>query len=136
MRLLIHDLEEWDFKRLFNNIDKDIMVISEENEPNKCIGCFGCWVKTPGQCTIKDNYSNMSSLIASCDELILISECKYGSYSPFIKNILDRSIGYIHPYFTVRNNEMHHKSRYKKQITIRTYFYGENITEEELEISK
>ena len=57
-------------------------------------------------------------------------------YSPFVKNVLDRSIGYIHPYFTIRNNEIHHKSRYKKQINMRVYFYGNNISDEEKEVAK
>ena len=118
------------------NIDKDNIVISKDKEIKKCIGCFGCWIKTPGECVIKDDYNKMGEKIASCDELVIVSECKYGMYSPFVKNVLDRSIGYIHPYFTIRNNEIHHKSRYKKQINMRVYFYGNNISDEEKEVAK
>ncbi|WP_407654270.1 MULTISPECIES: hypothetical protein [Caproicibacterium] len=35
--------------------------------------------------------------LSQCDELILISKCCYGGFSPFVKNVLDRSIPYIHP---------------------------------------
>ena len=136
MKLIIHDLSNEDFSSISKNIREDNIVISKGKEIKKCIGCFGCWIKTPGECVIKDDYNKMGEKIASCDELVIISECKYGMYSPFVKNVLDRSIGYIHPYFTIRNNEIHHKSRYKKQINMRVYFYGNNISDEEKEIAK
>ena len=31
----------------------------------------------------------MGEKIARCDEVIIISKCKYGMYSPFIKNIFN-----------------------------------------------
>ena len=136
MKLIIHDLSKEDFNNISENLNEEDIIICKGKRINKCIRCFGCWIKTPGECVIKDDYNKMGEKIASCDELIIISECKYGMYSPFIKNILDRSIGYIHPYFTIRNNEIHHKSRYKKQINMRVYFYGNNISDEEKEIAK
>ena len=136
MSLIIHDIDNEDFNSIFKNKIKDVMVVSEDKEPHKCIGCFNCWVKTPGRCALKDDYNDMGEKIASCKEVIIISKCKYGMYSPFIKNILDRSISYIHPYFTVRNNELHHKSRYKNKINLKVFFYGNSITEEEKEVAK
>ena len=136
MKLIIHDLSNEDFSSISKNIRGDNIVISKGKGINRCIGCFGCWIKTPGECVIKDDYNKISEKIASCDELVIISECKYGMYSPFVKNIIDRSISYVHPYFIIRNNEMHHKSRYKKQINMKVYFYGNNIYHEEKEIAK
>lgn len=136
MKLIIHDLSNEDFSSISKNIRGDNIVISKGKGINRCIGCFGCWIKTPGECVIKDDYNKMSEKIASCDELVIISECKYGMYSPFVKNAIDRSISYVHPYFIIRNNEMHHKSRYKKQINMKVYFYGNNISHEEKEIAK
>ena len=37
----------------------------------------------------------------------------------------------MHPYFIIKNGEMHHRRRYKNIINIHVYFYGENITEKE-----
>jgi multimeric flavodoxin WrbA len=98
-----------------------------------CIGCFGCWVKTPGQCVIKDEYTNMGQLLGGCNDLTLVSKCTYGGFSPYVKNVLDRSVPYISPYFVYRNKEMHHKSRYDNTIGISAYFYGADITEKEKE---
>ncbi len=70
----------------------------------------------------------MGGLLGKTSELIIVSKCCYGGFSPFVKNVLDRSISYIHPYFKIRNREMHHKRRYDNIIRMRVFFYGEDIT--------
>ncbi|SCJ05924.1 hypothetical protein [uncultured Clostridium sp.] len=95
MKLIIHDLSKEDFNNISENLNEEDIIICKGKRINKCIRCFGFWIKTPGECVIKDDYNKMGEKIASCDELIIISECKYGMYSPFIKNILDRSIVYV-----------------------------------------
>ena len=97
----------------------------------RCLGCFGCWVKTPGRCVIHDGYENTGIQLGKCTELILISQCCYGSVSPFVKAVLDRAISYLHPDFVLRKGQMHHKRRYQNVITLSAYFYGEHITESE-----
>lgn len=131
MKLILSDV-----RNLPIETDDKHHVIYNDGNLHHCIGCFGCWIKTPGQCVIKDQYSNMGQLLSRCDELIIISKCIYGSYSPFIKNVLDRCISYISPYFIKRNGEMHHKRRYDNVISISTYFYGEDITQSEKETAK
>lgn len=131
MKLLIHDLKEEDFSRLFPNLGEDIVVISEIAPIQNCIGCFGCWVKTPAVCVIRDKYGDMGELVSKCDELHVISKCLYGGFSHFTKNVLDRSISYVHPYFVIRNGEMHHRSRYNRKIELKVWFYGEDITSNE-----
>ncbi len=130
MKLLIHDLEEEYLIQLLEHQD-NIRIISKNTPIHHCIGCFGCWVKTPAYCVLKDEYMNMAPRIAACEEIILISQCTYGGYSPFVKNVLDRSIGYIHPDFTIREGEMHHKRRYPQRLHMTAHFYGEDLTPEE-----
>lgn len=125
MRTIIHDLKENEIK--FNKDDK---VISSINCTKNCIGCFSCWVKHPKRCTLMDEYSDIVEYIKDSDELILISKCRYGCYSSEVKRVFERCIGYVLPYFELRNNEIHHKSRYDKKIKLSTYFYG-NITNED-----
>lgn len=130
MKLIIHDLEDRKREKLLPKQD-DAIIISDDKSIKNCIGCFGCWIKTPGECVIKDKYSNIGELLSKCDEVIIISKCFYGGYSPFIKNVLDRSISYAHPYFEIRNGEMHHKHRYSNKFNLTVWFYGENISEQE-----
>ncbi len=131
MKLLIHDLQEEKAKELLPSTLDNIKIVSNDNTIHNCIGCFGCWVKTPAVCVIRDKYENMGEYLSKSHEVNIISECFYGGFSLFIKNIMDRSIPYIHPYFSIRNGEMHHRRRYDNKFNLNIWFYGENITERE-----
>ena len=127
MKLILHDLTEEQLR--ISGIDS----LSEEfyqlipclEIDRYCIGCFGCWLKTPGRCVIKDRFQNMGETLAKVDGLILLSKATFGSYSSAVKNVLDRSISYVEPFFEIRNGEMHHKERYYKDLTISAVFYGD-----------
>lgn len=136
MRLIIHDLTEAALKSVFPEIPQEDIVITENSAITPCTGCFGCWMKTPGACIIRDAYGKMGKYVAMCSEMILISKCIYGGYSPFVKNVLDRSISYIHPYFAIKNGEMHHQQRYKKELPMKVIFYGDDITSREKETAQ
>ena len=131
MRLLIHDLEDEGFKKLLLSTIGDLIIVSDDSTIHNCIGCFGCWTKTPGACVIRDKYGDMGEHLSKCQQVIIISKCFYGGFSPFVKNVLDRSISYIHPYFQNKNGEMHHRPRYNNNFSLKVWFYGEDITEQE-----
>lgn len=130
MDIVIHDLTEEDWEKISGQYS-GTRVISNNETIKKCVGCFGCWVKTPGQCVLPDEYQQMGEWISKADKVTIISKCSFGCYSSFVKNVMDRSISYILPYFEIRNGEMHHKSRYQKDLEINVIFYGEAITEAE-----
>ena len=119
MRLLLHDLDRNDFTELFPDQIRETMMISDDGTIHHCTGCFGCWIKTPGACVIRDDYVDMGEYLSKCNEVVIISKCCYGGFSPFVKNVLDRSIPHIHPYFVIRNGEMHHRRRYSNRISLR-----------------
>lgn len=131
MKLIITDIEDFNLP-----VTGEYKLIKPRGNIRHCIGCFGCWVKTPGKCVIHDGYESTGIDMSKCTELIIISRCCYGSVSPFIKTVQDRSISYIHPDFVIRKGEMHHKRRYKNVISLSAYFYGENITDTEKETAK
>jgi len=136
MNVIIHDLEKEKFQTLFYNINADTCIISNNGKIRNCIGCFGCWVKSPGSCVIKDGYDNMGEILSKANKLIIISQCCFGGYSPFVKNILDRSISYLLPFFKIIDNETHHRQRYKKDLSLSVYFYGEHISQQEIITAK
>ena len=131
MNVIIHDLEKEQFEQLFPDIKEDVHIVHDNGTIRSCIGCFGCWIKTPGQCVIKDEYDNMGELLSQTEKVVIISRCYYGGYSPFVKNVLDRSISYLLPFFRTRNDETHHKQRYRNTFQLFAYFYGEHITKQE-----
>lgn len=136
MTVIIHDLSKELFQTFFPNINKNTYLISNTDSIQNCIGCFGCWIKTPGKCVIKDNYDNMGELLSQTGNLVIISKCYYGGYSAFVKNVLERSISYMLPFFRTINNETHHKPRYKKSLNFSVYFYGENVTPQEMDTAQ
>ena len=128
MKTIIHDLSENEIS--FNKNDN---IIYASNCNNNCIGCFSCWIKHPKKCILKDNFNNLTEILKETDELIIISKNRYGCYSSSVKKVLERCIGYVLPYFTIRNNEIHHKSRYKNKLKLLSFFYG-NITNEDKKV--
>lgn len=103
---------------------------------NPCIGCFSCWIKTPGKCCFKDLSEEISTHMVQDDIIIFVTPIQYGCYSPAIKKVLDRSIPNVLPFFTKlkpkgHSAEVHHAKRYKKIASHIIIAYGESITPEE-----
>ena len=136
MKVIMHDLTDEQWKRLGIKTTPEDIVVGNTGEAKFCIGCFGCWLKTPGRCVIPDAFQCMGEKLAKAEELIIISRCSFGSYSSAVKNILDRSISYVSPFFVIRKGEMHHKPRYQNSLTVSALFYGTDITEEEKETAR
>lgn len=87
MNLIISDTAALPFQ-----IDANTVLIAPAKQIHPCIGCFSCWVKTPGQCVIKDGFELTGAQLAACTRLLIVSKCVYGSTSPFVKNVIARSI--------------------------------------------
>ena len=128
MNLIIHDLSKEQWEALAFPLKEETIIIDKSGTIKKCMGCFGCWLKTPGRCVIPDEYQRMGELAAKAEELTIISKCSFGSYSSFVKNVLDRSISYVLPFFEIREGEMHHRKRYDNKFLMWVIFYGSDIT--------
>ncbi|MCM1176101.1 MAG: NAD(P)H-dependent oxidoreductase, partial [Blautia sp.] len=89
-----------------------------------CQGCFGCWTKHPAECFMKDRLKQSARVIGQADEFVIITKNLYGTYSPAVKNVLDRSIGISTPLATYRGKQMHHTLRYGKHNLFRVIVYG------------
>jgi len=84
----------------------------QEMDIRYCIGCFGCWVKTPGQCFAQDLSSQVLRSMLHSDFTIWASPLVMGYPSAILKRLMDKCIPLIHPYFVVDHNEAHHRARY------------------------
>ncbi|WP_042200980.1 flavoprotein [Paenibacillus camerounensis] len=137
MRLIVHDLAEPEYDAWLSGFCRETdEVIGLEGDIRHCVGCFGCWVRTPGTCVLKDSYKHMGERLAACEEFVLISRNVYGGYSPFVSNVLNRTLPYVLPYFTTKNGETHHQQRYERQIRFTVHFYGEGMTGAERETAQ
>lgn len=132
MKLLIHDLNQSEWNKVAADYE-GWTVISDDGSISPCVGCFGCWIKDPGVCVIKDGYEKMGALFHKAEEVVIMSRYTYGGFSSFVKNVMDRSIGYILPLFEIYKGEMHHKKRYDESKPITFIIRGEGLTEEDKE---
>ena len=135
MGLLIHDLNGEEWEKVKGEYE-GWRVVSDNGAMHPCIGCFSCWNRTPGACVIKDGYEDMGALIHHADEVVVISRYTYGGFSGSVKNILDRSIGYILPQFEVVEGETHHMRRYDEDKPFTFIFYGRGLSAAEKEAAE
>jgi multimeric flavodoxin WrbA len=78
-----------------------------------CTGCWGCWVKTPGQCTIQDDMELIHRSFISSDLVIFAGQMRMGFPTAMLKKVQDRLIPLVHPYSELVDGECHHISRYQ-----------------------
>ena len=123
MRALILNGEELDgisLKQFSKSIREELItkdyeveeILLKEKKIADCLGCFKCWVKTPGICIINDYGREAAAKLIHSDLLIYLSPVVFGSYSYQLKKALDRMIPLISPFFTKVEGEIHHKKRY------------------------
>jgi multimeric flavodoxin WrbA len=79
-----------------------------------CSGCFGCWVKTPGECVKRDGSALVCRAVIDSSLTVLASPIVMGFTTALLKRATDQMIPLIHPYFVVQGGEMHHRARYAK----------------------
>lgn len=79
-----------------------------------CIGCFGCWVKTPGECVTRDESCQVCRAVINSDFTLWAAPLRMGFPTALLKKAMDKSIPLIHPYFEVDENEAHHRKRYDR----------------------
>jgi multimeric flavodoxin WrbA len=77
-----------------------------------CIGCWGCWVKTPGQCISQDASVEMDRAVIQADFVLWASPLKMGFTTELLKRACDKHLPLIHPYMVVDHGEGHHRKRY------------------------
>ena len=70
--------------------NKDIKYIDLSSmKIANCVGCFGCWTKTPGKCVIRDDATKVYPYIAECSSVIYVSHIKYGGYDSVMKTMIE-----------------------------------------------
>ena len=83
-------------------------------EMRYCTGCFGCWVKSPGECVFKDDSAGICSQVINSDLTLFASPVIMGFPSALLKKAHDRLLPLIHPYIEFVQGECHHRARYSR----------------------
>ena len=80
-----------------------------------CRGCFACWLKHPGKCSIQDGGEAYLRALVASDAMVWITPVTFGGVSSILKRALDRSIPILLPFFIKTHGEIHHPQRYEKR---------------------
>jgi len=65
---------------------------------NPCLGCFLCWVKTPGKCVQKDDMAEVLEKFVRADLLIFGTPLYKFNVSGLMKNFIDRTLPALEPW--------------------------------------
>ena len=96
-----------------------------------CVGCFGCWVKTPGKCVIRDDACRVYPYLAKSTRLLLVSRVRYGSYDTVMKTMLERAIPIQQAFIRIHHGETHHIQRAVAEKDAVILAYGDTGDEEQ-----
>jgi hypothetical protein len=100
-----------------------------------CTGCFGCWVKTPGQCLFRDDTHQICTAYMAADVVVFASPVLCGFTSALLKTAQDKLIPLLHPYFESVKGEVHHRKRYDTYPKLALLLHcGENTDDEDVDI--
>jgi len=135
IRLILHDLPPGDAAARLPAGEHDD-VFPAAPAVRHCVGCFQCWLRTPGICAIPDRAQDFARRLGRAASLTVISRLVFGGFSPEVKAVLDRSIGYMLPYFRMYEGQMHHTMRYMNRIALRYIFYADEISDREKETAR
>ncbi|MCP4134704.1 MAG: flavodoxin family protein [bacterium] len=77
-----------------------------------CTGCFGCWVKTPGECVLADDVREVLKSYVHSNLILLASPLAMGFTSSLLRSVQEKFIPLILPFTKIINHELHHPARY------------------------
>jgi len=96
---------------------ENIFLVEKEIKP--CLGCFNCWIKTPGKCVIKDDMEELLSKSTHSDIVVFATPVYVDNVTGIMKNFLDRHIPLLDPHFEKdEKGECRQSMRYEKSPKI------------------
>jgi len=88
-------------------------VFLQKKKIQYCIGCFTCWVKTPGVCVHKDDMAQLLEKMREADYLVIGTPLYVDGMTAQTKTFLDRSIPLSDPHFELVEGHYRHPRRYE-----------------------
>lgn len=135
----LFDLREKNDSEIYESIqnlfDEPLKIIKLEDQSiNACVGCWNCWLKTPGRCVMKDQMAEIYLDYINSDTVILLMDTAQGFINHQAKAFFDRSIPHYNPYIELVDGECHHVARYEKYPDLVFYFDKVGLTNKEEQV--
>lgn len=128
----LYDLTDKYLKQ--KGIETELMELKAENL-TFCMGCFSCWIKKPGECIINDQMAQINEKVMNSDIVIYLSPIVFGQFSPNIKNVIDRGLPNMLPFFERRpDGSTMHPPRYKTYPCQIIIGYGDGLSDEDQQL--
>jgi multimeric flavodoxin WrbA len=75
---------------------------------NPCLGCFGCWTKTPGKCVQEDDMAGLLPRLRQAEVWVLATPLYFDGPSGPLKNVMDRMTVFLRLAAEVRDGRSRH----------------------------
>jgi len=119
--------------------DKFMEILGKENEVverfdtegmkiSHCMGCNYCFLKTPGECVMKDDFVQILKQLVHSDKLWLIADTRFGFVDSKGKKVMDRIIPMLNMTLEFREGIMRHQLRYGA-LSVGLIYTGEGNSE-------
>ena len=80
-----------------------------------CLGCFSCWVKTPGRCVQKDDMAEaLFERYLSADLAVLATPLYHYNMNARMKMFIERTLPMVSPIFADRGERTGHPFRFER----------------------
>lgn len=87
------------------------LINLREKNIKQCTGCYSCWIKTPGQCALKDDMAEILTTLSRADLEIWSTPLYFFGPTALFKNFLDRNIPLAEPYIIEKDGLCSHPAR-------------------------
>lgn len=105
------------------------VIDTRDKKISPCIGCNNCWLKTPGVCSIKDDYEELLKAMLLHDRIILVGAISLGFIDYRLKNIVDRILPIATMMIHIVDGEQRHVPRYDKHLEFGLLYDGDGNRE-------
>lgn len=109
---------------LDKGIEADIVEASDM-KISHCIGCNHCWLDTPGECSVKDDYEVIIRKLLKADQMWVISNTALGFIDHKGKNVYDRILPILTMNLKFIKGQMRHIRRYDNRVDMGLIVTGE-----------
>jgi multimeric flavodoxin WrbA len=76
-----------------------------------CLGCFGCWVKTPGRCVQRDDMDWLLPKMNEANLWVFATPLYVDGVTSPLKCLMDRMLPRVQPFFEIRKGRCRHPLR-------------------------
>lgn len=80
-----------------------------------CLGCFGCWFKSPGRCVQKDDMTEiLFDRFLKADLAVLATPLYHYNMNARLKAFIERTLPMVQPFFVDKGEHTEHPERFEK----------------------